>query len=64
MPLLSLVHSPDEFTQSLSLYLNTNVIFLCQNKMCSVGRKTGRERLTPSGQSHTPPVDKHGDTEP
>lgn len=64
MPLLSLVYSPDEFTQSLSLRLNTNFIFPCQNKMVSVGRKTGRETLTASGQSHTPPVDKHGDTEP
>lgn len=62
MHLLSLVHSPDEFTQSLSL--NTNVIFSCQSKMGSVGRKTGRETLTVSGQSQTPPVDKHGDTEP
>lgn len=64
MPLLYLVHSPDEFTLSLSLRLNTNVIFLCQNKIGSVGRKTGRETLTVSGQSHMPPVDKHGDTEP
>lgn len=64
MPLLSLVHSPDEFTQPLSQRLNTNVIFPCQNKMGSVGSKTGRETVAVSGQSHTPPVDKHGDTGP
>lgn len=64
MPLLSIDHSPDVITQSQSLRLNTNIIFSFQNKMASVGRKTGRETLTVSGQSHTPPVDKQGDTEP